>query len=155
MYKWYLTDVDSYGVLDPVVGSTPAAELDKLVNRIQEKLEDHGIILRPIRHSNSDEAREQAEATGIGFSEAYAMIQEQRRATVKHAHAACRDKCKATQGFAPGALCAAFRYIARREARIVELVETMEKRREKLVEELEATIHALCKRSALSNNMMR
>ena len=82
LYKWYLTDVDSYGVLDPVVGSTPAAELDKLVNRILEKLEYHVIILRPIRHRDSDEAREQAEAAGIGFSEAYAMIQEQRRATI-------------------------------------------------------------------------
>ena len=123
MYKWYLTDVDSYGVLDPVVGSTPAAELDKLVNRILEKLEFHGIILRPTRRRDSDEAREQAEATGIDFSDAYVMIQEQWRATIKHAHAASRDRCRATQGFAPGTLCIVFRYIARREARIIELVE--------------------------------
>ena len=74
-----MTDVGSYGLLDPAVGNTPAAELDSFINNIVEKLDRYGIVAKPTRRRQSDEARKSASAAGKDFAEVFALIQEKKK----------------------------------------------------------------------------
>ena len=81
----------------------PAAELEKFIDRIIEKLVTYGIVAKPIPRRQSDEAREQALAIGRDFAEVFALIQAQKKSAIKLALSASRARCKNTQEFAPGA----------------------------------------------------